>query len=147
MVTMTKKKPTNQSLKDVLGAEAYLEYKTDNNIIIERQNKIADKQVALVTQKVEDKFERRLIEEFLKQRNYIDKKFEGIDKKFEGIDKKFEGIDKKFEGIDKRFEGINKKFEGINEKFNKQWTVMIIIMIFSGLSVFEKYMPFILKLI
>ena len=60
---MTKEKSNNKSLKDVLGAEAYLEYKSDNDAIISRQTKIADKQVEIITQRVEDKFERRLIEE------------------------------------------------------------------------------------
>ena len=63
MTTMTKEKSNNQSLKAVLGAEAYLEYKSDNDAIISRQTKIADKQVEIITQRVEDKFERRLIEE------------------------------------------------------------------------------------
>jgi predicted HNH restriction endonuclease len=63
MTTMTKEKSNNQSLKDVLGAEAYLEYKSDNDAIIRKQTKIADRQVEIITQRVEDKFERRLVEE------------------------------------------------------------------------------------
>ena len=62
MNTMTKEKK-NKTLKEMLGAEAYLEYKCDTDAIIKKQTKIADKQVGIVTQRVEDKFERRLIEE------------------------------------------------------------------------------------
>jgi len=85
---MTKEKK-NKTLKEMLGAEAYLEYKCDTDAIIKKQTKIADKQVGIVTQRVEDKFERRLIEEFSKFRTEIDQRFNKVEEKF---DKKFDHL-------------------------------------------------------
>ena len=46
---MTKEKK-NKTLKEMLGAEAYLEYKCDTDAIIKKQTQIADKQVGIVSQ-------------------------------------------------------------------------------------------------
>ena len=92
---MTKEKK-NKTLKEMLGAEAYLEYKCDTDAIIKKQTKIADKQVGIVTQRVEDKFERRLIEEFSKFRTEQDQRFNKVDDRFNRMNEKF---DKKFDNL------------------------------------------------
>ena len=73
----------------MLGAEAYLEYKCDTDAIIKKQTKIADKQVGIVSQRVEDKFERRLVEGFATHTKEMNKKFDKIEEKF---DKKFDHL-------------------------------------------------------
>ena len=71
-MTTERQKSNIQQLKDVLGAEAYLEYKMDlsskadlknQEAIVQAQKDIVQTQTKLVIEKVEDKFERRLVEE------------------------------------------------------------------------------------
>jgi hypothetical protein len=97
MTTMTKEKSNNQSLKAVLGAEAYLEYKSDNDAIISKQTKIADRQVEIITQRVEDKFERRLIEETTKIKDVIHALESRVSDKIEKVNDKIEKVNDKID--------------------------------------------------
>jgi hypothetical protein len=77
MTTMTKsKKSKSGTLFQVLGEVAYheLEEKTEKN-----KQAISN----LVTQRVEDKFERRLVEEFATQNKELNTRFDKINDKFD----------------------------------------------------------------
>jgi hypothetical protein len=80
---MTKEKSNNNALKSILGAEAYLEYKTDlsGKADLKKQDAIVQTQTKLVIEKVEDKFERRLVEETTKLDKRITKEIGNLDRR------------------------------------------------------------------
>ena len=110
--TMTKEKSNNNALKSILGAEAYLEYKTDlsSKADLKKQEEIVKTQTKLVIEKVEDKFERRLVQEFAKQNKSLDLRF----------DKVINKIDEKFDKVNDKFDKVNDKFDKVNNKINSQ---------------------------
>ena len=116
---MTKEKSNNNALKSILGAEAYLEYKTDlsSKADLKKQEEIVKTQTKLVIEKVEDKFERRLVQEFAKQNKSLDFR---LDKIINKIDDKFDKIDDKFDKINDKFDTVNDKFDTVNNKINSQ---------------------------
>ena len=44
--------------------------------------------------------------QFLAEREYMDKRFDGVDRKFASIDKRFDGMDRRFDETDEKLEDI-----------------------------------------